>query len=260
MDAPPPHEDPRPFIAVAEWLVARGPQRAGNPRARPRQGPAAARRFRRRAAARDARRRSRSASASFTSLRPTSSSTSTTIRRWPGFKPHGLDQWLEELKLFTDWYCPAVGADVDVDGYQAAWREVLEPVANDGLGPGDGASRLSCREHHAGRGPRGRRAFRPARFPGRACRPPGLRSRLGARGCAARRSAGDRAGDDRPLRRGDRARRGVRARLLGARGAAQHAHPRRLHAALEARQQAATIGASSRACGACSSATLRSRT
>jgi aminoglycoside/choline kinase family phosphotransferase len=24
MDAPPPHEDPRPFIAVAEWLVDRG--------------------------------------------------------------------------------------------------------------------------------------------------------------------------------------------------------------------------------------------
>ena len=23
MDAPPPHEDPRPFIAIAEWLVER---------------------------------------------------------------------------------------------------------------------------------------------------------------------------------------------------------------------------------------------
>ena len=28
----------------------------------------------------------------------------------PGLKPHGLDQWLDELTLFTDWYCPAVGA------------------------------------------------------------------------------------------------------------------------------------------------------
>ena len=52
-----------------------------------------------------------------------------------GLPPHGLDQWLEELRLFTDWYCPAVGADVDVVGYERAWREVLEPVANDGLGP-----------------------------------------------------------------------------------------------------------------------------
>src|SRR4051794_28116144 len=24
MDAPPPHEDPRPFIAVSEWLIGRG--------------------------------------------------------------------------------------------------------------------------------------------------------------------------------------------------------------------------------------------
>jgi aminoglycoside/choline kinase family phosphotransferase len=53
----------------------------------------------------------------------------------PGLPPHGLEQWLEELKLFTDWYCPAVGLDVDSNAYQAAWRHVLEPVAKDGLGP-----------------------------------------------------------------------------------------------------------------------------
>jgi aminoglycoside/choline kinase family phosphotransferase len=53
----------------------------------------------------------------------------------PGLPVHGLDQWLEELRLFTDWYCPAVAAEVDADAFQAAWREVLEPVAGDGLGP-----------------------------------------------------------------------------------------------------------------------------
>ncbi|HJP68560.1 MAG TPA: phosphotransferase, partial [Sphingomicrobium sp.] len=52
-----------------------------------------------------------------------------------GLKPHGLEQWLEELKLFTQWYCPAVGAHVDVEAFQRAWRAVLEPVAADGLGP-----------------------------------------------------------------------------------------------------------------------------
>ena len=26
-----------------------------------------------------------------------------------GLRPHGLDQWLEELELFPDWYCPALG-------------------------------------------------------------------------------------------------------------------------------------------------------
>jgi aminoglycoside/choline kinase family phosphotransferase len=50
-------------------------------------------------------------------------------------KKHGLDQWLEELKLFTEWYCPAVGAEVDVAAYVDAWRQVLDPVAGDGLGP-----------------------------------------------------------------------------------------------------------------------------
>ena len=52
-----------------------------------------------------------------------------------GLPPHGMDQWLEELALFTDWYCPALGLTVDADGFATAWREVLEPVANDGLGP-----------------------------------------------------------------------------------------------------------------------------
>jgi hypothetical protein len=37
--------------------------------------------------------------------------------------------------LFIDWYCPAVGANIDLDGYRAAWSEVLRPVAEDGLGP-----------------------------------------------------------------------------------------------------------------------------
>jgi len=53
----------------------------------------------------------------------------------PGLKAHGLDQWLEELKLFTEWYCPAVELEVDVDGYRNSWQEVLKPVADDGLAP-----------------------------------------------------------------------------------------------------------------------------
>ena len=52
-----------------------------------------------------------------------------------GLPVHGLNQWIEEVALFTDWYCPALKLDVDVEGYRAAWTEALEPVANDGLGP-----------------------------------------------------------------------------------------------------------------------------
>ena len=52
-----------------------------------------------------------------------------------GLPAHGLDQWLDELMLFTDWYCPAVGIEVDAEGYRQAWTEVLGTVADDGLGP-----------------------------------------------------------------------------------------------------------------------------
>jgi len=134
MDAPPPHEDPRPFIAVAEWLVSRGlsaPQILAHDLDR-----------------------GMLLLADFGDTRLRESLDSNPVRerelyelatdvlihlhRHPpmdGLPVHGLDQWLEEVKLFTDWYCPAVDAEVDREGYRRAWREVLEPVESDGLGP-----------------------------------------------------------------------------------------------------------------------------
>jgi aminoglycoside/choline kinase family phosphotransferase len=53
----------------------------------------------------------------------------------PGLKRQGLAEWLSELHLFTNWYCPAVGVEPDEAGWDAAWAEVLAPVAADGLGP-----------------------------------------------------------------------------------------------------------------------------
>jgi N-acetylmuramate 1-kinase len=52
-----------------------------------------------------------------------------------GLPAQGLNEWLEELALFTDWYCPALRLSVDVDTFRSAWMEVLEPIAKDGLGP-----------------------------------------------------------------------------------------------------------------------------
>jgi aminoglycoside/choline kinase family phosphotransferase len=134
MDAPPPHEDPRPFIAVAEWLASRGlsaPQILardldkgllllgdfGDWRLREwlDDNPDAERQ-----------------------LYELATDVLIHLHQHPpmeGLPVHGLDQWLTELELFTQWYCPAVGADVDVDGYRAVWTEVLAPVADDGLGP-----------------------------------------------------------------------------------------------------------------------------
>jgi aminoglycoside/choline kinase family phosphotransferase len=134
MDAPPPQEDPRPFIAVAEWLVSRG---LSAPEI----------------LARDLD-RGLLLLADFGNARLRETLDSDPAREqelyelatdvllklhehepMPGLPVHGVDQWLDEVRLFTDWYCPAVGADVDADAFQAAWREVLNPVAGDGLGP-----------------------------------------------------------------------------------------------------------------------------
>lgn len=134
MDAPPPHEDPRPFIAVAEWLVERG-LTAPEILARDLDkgllllGDFGDTRLRETLDADPVRERE---------LYEVATDVLVHLHQhapMPGLKPHGLEQWLQELELFTEWYCPAVGIEVDEAAYQAAWREVLEPVANDGLGP-----------------------------------------------------------------------------------------------------------------------------
>ena len=134
MDAPPPHEDPRPFIAVAEWLVSRG---LSAPKI----------------IARDLDKgllllddfgsgRLRETLDSDPNRQHELYGLATDLLidlhrhpAMPGLLAHGLDQWLDELQLFIDWYCPAVGAEVDAAGYRAAWTDLLAPVAGDGLGP-----------------------------------------------------------------------------------------------------------------------------
>jgi aminoglycoside/choline kinase family phosphotransferase len=134
MDAPPPHEDPRPFVAVAEWLASIGlsaPELLardldqgllllgdfGDDRLRERLDVDAAREE---------------------ELYTVATDVLVHLHRHPpmaGLPVHGLDQWLDELSLFTEWYAPAVGISVDEDAYRSAWREALAPVAADGLGP-----------------------------------------------------------------------------------------------------------------------------
>ncbi len=134
MDAPPPHEDPRPFVSVAEWLCSVGlsaPEILGRDLDR---GLLLLSDFG------DARLRETldSDPERERELYELATDLLIHLHRHPameGLPVHGLGQWLEELKLFTDWYCPALGLSVDAEGYQAAWRQVLEPVADDGLGP-----------------------------------------------------------------------------------------------------------------------------
>jgi aminoglycoside/choline kinase family phosphotransferase len=134
MDAPPPNEDPRPFVAVAEWLASVG---LSAPQILARDldkgllllGDFGDWRLREHLDGDPARERDLYALATDLLVHLHGHPP------MPGLRPHGLEQWLEELTLFTEWYCPAVGIDVDSEGYRAAWAEVLEPVANDGFGP-----------------------------------------------------------------------------------------------------------------------------
>jgi len=131
MDAPPPHESPGPFVAMAEWLAGAGLSAPS----------ILARDFDRGLLLID----------DFGDARLRETLDMVPNREgelyalavdllvhlhaqppMPGLRPHGLDQWLEELQLFPDWYCEALGLDVDADAYCAAWRAVLAPVAGDG--------------------------------------------------------------------------------------------------------------------------------
>jgi aminoglycoside/choline kinase family phosphotransferase len=134
MDAPPPHEDPRPFIAVSEWLIDQGlsaPAIIGRDLEK---GLLLLGDFgsaRLRETLDDDPQRERE-------LYTIATDVLVHLHRhspMEGLKPHGLAQWLDELELFTDWYCPTVGAVVDLEGYRSAWQSVLEPIADDGLGP-----------------------------------------------------------------------------------------------------------------------------
>jgi aminoglycoside/choline kinase family phosphotransferase len=134
MDAPPPHEDPRPFVAVAEWLASVGlsaPQILAREMDKGLLLLADFGDWRLREILDEDPQRERDLYALATDVL-------VHLHRHPpmeGLRPHGLDQWLDELMLFTEWYCPAVDADVDVEAYRAAWSEALAPVAEDGLGP-----------------------------------------------------------------------------------------------------------------------------
>ena len=124
MDAPPPHEDPRPFIAVAEWLVERdfaAPailacdldqglvliEDFGDVRLRETVDAAPARELELYAPAIDLLIR---------------------LRKHPAgpVPPYDRAVLRREARLFVEWYCPAVGIEPDLQGWNAAWEAVFD--------------------------------------------------------------------------------------------------------------------------------------
>lgn len=133
MDAPPPHEDVRPFIAVAEWLVDHGfaapvlwgrdVERGlllledfgdGRVREHVEENPG-----------------------SETDVYTRAVDLLAAIHRLPAadVPPYDRAVYQREAALLTEWYCPAIGLNVDADGYTAAWDAVLPLVEADAAPP-----------------------------------------------------------------------------------------------------------------------------
>ncbi|WP_415837093.1 aminoglycoside phosphotransferase family protein [Sphingomonas sp. IC4-52] len=129
MDAPPPHEDPRPFIAVAKWLTQRGfgapkihaideahglvlIEDFGNDRMREAidADPGAA-----------------------STLYAIAVDVLVALRDHPAgaWRAYDRAELQREAALLVEWYCPAVGLEVDTAGYVDAWDAVLHHVSCD---------------------------------------------------------------------------------------------------------------------------------
>lgn len=126
MHAPPPHEDPTPFLRVARWLDENGmraPRILAEDKA---QGWVLLEDF------------------GDTRMREY-------VDAWPGdeeavycgaidalvelhrlppgpFLDYSMSEYMREARLFTEWYCPAQGLSVDHDGYTRAWEAVLSQL------------------------------------------------------------------------------------------------------------------------------------
>ena len=126
MDAPPPHEDPRPFIAIAEYLKAQGLaapeifakdlshglvllEDFGDHRMREHldENPEDEHRI----------------------YQQTVDLIKGLHNKPPAaLPPYDWAQYSRETGLMTEWYCPAQNLDVDVQGFANAWQKVLQPV------------------------------------------------------------------------------------------------------------------------------------
>ncbi|MBW4329450.1 phosphotransferase [Stakelama sp. CBK3Z-3] len=123
MDAPPPHEDPRPFIDIAEWLSHRGfaaPEILSRDLER---GLVLLQDFG------DARMRETVDAAPESELRLYEAAVDLLVRlsehEAAPVRPYDGKEYQREAALMTEWYCPAVGLCVDTAGYRDAWEKVL---------------------------------------------------------------------------------------------------------------------------------------
>lgn len=123
MDAPPPHEDPRPFMAIARWLLAKGfaaPAILGADEVR---GLVLIEDFG------DDRMREAIEADPDTTVQLYSDAVDLLValrtHAPEGLAPYDAAVLHREAALLPEWYTPAVGLDVDGEGYRAAWDQVF---------------------------------------------------------------------------------------------------------------------------------------
>ncbi|WP_068082383.1 aminoglycoside phosphotransferase family protein [Novosphingobium rosa] len=126
MHAPPPHEDPAPFLAVAHWLENNG-LRAPHILAEDAQkGWVLLEDFG------DHRMRDwlDIHPGDETAIYQAAMAPLVALGRLPAgpFPPYDMAVYLREVGLLTEWYAPAAKLTVDVSGYVAAWEDVLAPL------------------------------------------------------------------------------------------------------------------------------------
>jgi aminoglycoside/choline kinase family phosphotransferase len=126
MDAPPPNENPEPFLRAAKWLQANGMRAPRILAEDARRGLVLLEDF---GIARmrdyldqwpdDEREVYRAAVEVLAEL-----------HRLPAgpFPDYGMNEYLREASLMTEWYCPAQALRVDETGYAAAWEQALAPL------------------------------------------------------------------------------------------------------------------------------------
>jgi aminoglycoside/choline kinase family phosphotransferase len=129
MDSPAPHEDPRPFLTVAEHLIALGFSAPRTLAADLAHGLVLLEDFG------DARMREVLDAAPEAELRNYSDAVDLLAKlhkhRAAELPVYDEKEYLREAGVLTEWYAPALGLDVDVEGYRAAWSEALAPLLHD---------------------------------------------------------------------------------------------------------------------------------
>ena len=126
MYAPPPEEDPQPFILVAQWLSGNGMRAPEIYAQNPREGWLLTEDF------------GNDRMRDWLDARPGDERAAyegavdalIDLHDLPAgpFSPYDMPTYQREAALLTEWYCPAMGLEVDEAGYEAAWDAALAPL------------------------------------------------------------------------------------------------------------------------------------